>query len=225
MPLGVEMHALAAMTLWPSHTRGTAGWLVNRSALAISLIGACLLGSWLSMRYDKLIGWWSAGIWLATPGIAHVATQGLIDGALATYCLASALCVCELIGSSQGDHGWPQVVYWSALASLLGGATAAIKYPGLIFATLPCLLAVGWSIGIASRTRAPSRNLQALLGITGLSLLVTCVPWYAKNWWLAGNPVYPLAANLFGGQTLTPEKIASGAQRTRFRPPRTCSVT
>ncbi len=44
--------------------------------------------------------------------------------------------------------------------------------------------------------------------ITLLGLSVTCVPWYAKNWWLTGNPVYPLAASVFGGQTLTPEKIA-----------------
>ncbi len=51
-----------------------------------------------------------------------------------------------------------------------------------------------------------------------VSLSLTCVPWYIKNWALAGNPVYPLAAGIFGGETLTAEKIAQWQAAHRVPP-------
>ena len=38
------------------------------------------------------------------------------------------------------------------------------------------------------------------------AVLLGCGLWLAKNWTLAGNPVYPLLYGVFGGRTLTPEK-------------------
>ena len=90
---------------------------------------------------------------------------------------------------------------------LIAGGAAALKYPGLIYATLPCLLFIALMVVRLFRHQQSSHAIRLMI-VTLLGLSVTCLPWYAKNWYLAGNPVYPLAANIFGGQTLTPEKIA-----------------
>ncbi len=200
MPLGAEMHALAMMTL--TGRQPWLGGLIGKSiTAAISLLGAVCLGAWVAQRLGSFSGWTAAGLWLGTPGITHVATQGLIDGVLATYVFTTALITWQAIVADKS-----QLRMW-ALAFLLAGASAALKYPGLIFGTLPCLAAgsvVTWQ-WVRAR-QAPRAGRLIACALFGLAL--TCLPWYAKNWWLAGNPVYPLAANVFGGRTLTPEKIA-----------------
>lgn len=205
MPLGAEMHSLAAMTLMQKTDPWSGGLSGKAITAAISIVGAILLGGWVAQRIGRFSGWSAAGIWLGTPGITHVATLGLIDGVLATYVLATAIAVMALVDRS--DKSTTPDSWTVALVCLLGGATAALKYPGLIYATLPCLLWVGFEIVRLFRRRQSSQAWRVtVIAIAALS--VTCVPWYAKNWYMTGNPVYPLAANYFGGKTLTPEKIA-----------------
>ncbi len=203
MPLGAEMHTLAVMSLWSGSDTWFGGLTGKSITASISLVGALLLGSWVAMRLGSLTGWSAAGIWLGTPGITHVAALGLIDGVLAVYVLATALAACHFVFA-------PSQANSTATAfpiGLLAGAAAGIKYPGLIFATLPCLLLFGYWLVRSYRQQSTGAAIRgSLIMLIGLSL--TALPWYAKNWWLAGNPVYPLAAGLFGGQTLTPEKIA-----------------
>jgi hypothetical protein len=72
----------------------------------------------------------------------HVAGCGLIDLALGAYLTASVICLTELAKRrAQAD-----LVAWlhqlSPLALFFAGSAAACKYPGLIFALLPCLLIV-----------------------------------------------------------------------------------
>lgn len=219
MPLGTEMHTLAMMTLVGQTDPWWAGLIGKSITAALSLIGAALLGGYLARKFGSLCGWWAAGLWLATPGIAHVAMLGLIDGALATYVLATVLCVMQATQSwragIQSDRS--AVLGWWGLAGVMAGAAAAAKYPGLIFAVAPACAALalrvgtGWYPGQGKKLRAESplplrqRWLASILFTLGL--VVTCAPWYAKNWVQAGNPVYPLAANIFGGETLTASKI------------------
>ncbi len=99
MPLGAEMHALAAMTILQDQDTWLGGLMGKSITAAISLVGAILLGSWLAQRLGPLAGWSAAGIWLGTPGITQVATFGLIDGVLATYVLATALAMSRTVVS------------------------------------------------------------------------------------------------------------------------------
>lgn len=205
MPLGAEMHSLAAMTLLPRSDLWLGGMIGKAITAAISIVGALLLGGWVAQRMDTFSGWTAAGIWLGTPGITHVAALGLIDGVLATYVLATALAVVQLKDRRSKDS---KIDFASVLLPcLLGGAAAALKYPGLIYATLPCLLGIGYECFRLIRQKRSNQAVRLAM-IATLALSVTCVPWYAKNWLLAGNPVYPLAAKIFGGRTLTDEKIA-----------------
>lgn len=217
MPLGTEMHSLAMMTLVGEEDAWLGGLIGKSITAAFSLVGAALLGAFVTRKFGTLFGWCAAGIWLTSPGIAHVAIIGLIDGALATYVLAAAVAMIGALESlrersltlqTPEDSQWPSLrlmTYWR-IAGVASGAAAAAKYPGLILAVIPVLVFLVWA---AWRFRRVFRQREVILaaGLIALELSATCGPWYVKNWVLAGNPVYPLAADIFGGKTLTPIKI------------------
>lgn len=234
MPLGAEMHSLAMMTLVGQPDAWIAGLMGKSILAAMTLLAAGLLGSFVSRRLGGLAGWLAAGLWLASPGLAQSSMLGLIDGVLATFVVAAAIATthaleCSKAWRTDGERlptcaaRLSQVgLNWWFLAGLFSGAAAATKYPGLVFAVAPVVASLGLlgavryirpvrsqdsAAAVAEPAdRAPAIAAAALL--IGLGLSLTCVPWYAKNWVLAGNPVTPLAANIFGGKTLAPEKIA-----------------
>lgn len=219
MPLGIEMHSLAMMTFLGQED-GWLGGLIGKSITAsFSLVGAALLGAFLARQFGALVGWCAAGLWLTSPGIAHVAMFGLIDGALAAYILASSIAISDvlkvlrdrnsaaLLNQDENNQSRRRLLTYWRIAGVTSGAAAAAKYPGLILAVLPVCAFFVWT---AWRYRSVFQKREVILvaSFIALALAATCGPWYGKNWALAGNPVYPLAANCFGGKTLTPEKIA-----------------
>ncbi|MGN6548061.1 MAG: hypothetical protein ACTHK7_23705 [Aureliella sp.] len=246
MPLGTEMHTLAMMTLLGQTDPWLGGLLGKSITAAFSILGAALLGGYLARRLGSLCGWWAAGLWLAMPGIAHAAMLGLIDGAVATYVLAAALAAWRAIEALRVDRQLDakldesalaeqrsRALGWWGSAGILAGAAAAAKYPGLLFAVVPAgaeLVLAVWlnrfpgqaakgSLGISLlRTRLLGRDRWLATGLFALGLAATCMPWYAKNWVQAGNPVYPLAANIFGGRTLTAAKIEQWQRAHRVPP-------
>ncbi len=200
MPLAAEMHALAAMTLISGTDAWWIGALIGKTIIGLhSLLAAGLLGSHVARRWGTWQGWLAAGMLLACPGHGHVAMAGLIDAALGTYILAA------VVALNKWDCGR------LFLASILAGAAAACKYPGLIYAVVPLTaLVVVQAIRLGQYKQF---FVWCALVIAGLSL--TCLPWYAKNFALSGNPFYPLASNIFGGQTMTEAKAEQWASAHR----------
>lgn len=84
-----------------------------------------------------------------------------------------------------------------AVAGFCAGGAVSCKYPAVLFVAAPLLLYVAVSSG--KRCFKP-------LGIFALALAAGCGLWFAKNWALAGNPVYPLLYDWLGGATRTVEK-------------------
>lgn len=222
MPLGLEMHSLASMSIVGESSAEEPWWLGGLMGKAIigvhSLIGALLLGGFVARKTDsRWIGWGAAGLWLSVPGNAHVAHSGLIDAALGTYILASLVVVTELWqrlrnGAAEADM---RSLRWLVLLCFVySGFAAAAKYPGLIYAVLPCFAAVITAIRLVPKASRFSVAKQWVLPmLVGLS--VTCVPWYAKNTVLAGNPVYPLAYSVFGGKGLDSARAEQWAKAHR----------
>ncbi len=204
MPLGVEMHSLAAMTL----VGGPQGWwwggLIGKFMTGMfAILAALLLGGFVSRWLGSNMGWAAAGLLLSTPGNAQVSMAGLVDSALGAYVLAMIV-VWNLLKSTT-DHD--SLIVGVFLSSLFAGAAAACKYPGLVFAMFP-LLAMTARV-LASPAARPS--MQQKIGIAlalCLGLSLTCAPWLIKNAWQTGNPVYPLAASIFGAPGLSPPQIA-----------------
>ncbi|MCU0873730.1 MAG: hypothetical protein MUE50_15440, partial [Pirellulaceae bacterium] len=92
------------------------------------------------------------------------------------------------------------------LAGFLAGAAAACKYPALLLVVAPLTL---WSMFGQGRCRWQPAALFLL------AALCSCGLWYAKNWVLTGNPVYPL---VFGGISRTPERIEQWNRAHRVPP-------
>lgn len=74
---------------------------------------------------------------------------------------------------------------WLVLAGLMAGLAAGTKYLawGGIVVSIFWILLTGWNQGI---TKIFRRGF-----IYGVTLLLACFPWYLKNWFWAGNPIYP----------------------------------
>ncbi len=201
MPLGSEMHTLAAMTM----VGGADGWwwggLIGKGITgSFSLLAAALLGGFVARRLGTWSGWTAAGLLLSTPGNAHVSMAGLIDMVIATYLLSATILVAD---------SWPRLrkgtVHFRELfvISLLAGSAAACKYTGVVFVTLPIFMAL--MIGLMLSRNRYVWGRWVLAG--SLGILLSCAPWYAKNYAWTGNPVFPLATSLFGASGLSESQI------------------
>ncbi len=210
MPLGAEMHSLAWMVLWGGDEGWWFGSLIGKGiVVSSSLFTAVLAGSFSARHCGRCIGWAVAGLLLAFPGHVHVATAGLIDAIVGAYILAAMIVLtnwwlAETEPTSSESGGSKQSNFFvPLLIALLLGAAAACKYPGLILGVVP-VVPVVFLVGM--RAESGWRHSVAVLAIA-IGLSVTCAPWFLKNWWLTGNPVYPLVTSVFGGEGLTEDVI------------------
>ena len=96
------------------------------------------------------------------------------------------------------DHG--AATTWLALAGIMSGFAASIKY-----LSLPVLLIVAAIVAWKSieKAKRPIPQLLNNLLIYGFSAGLIMGAWYIKNWLWTGNPVYPL---VFGGLGWDPLK-------------------
>ncbi len=83
------------------------------------------------------------------------------------------------------------------LSGLMAGGAMSCKYPAALFVFLPL---AAWALFARRRF-----HWQALALFTFAALLGSGL-WFAKNLALTGNPVYPLAYNVFGGEGWSAEK-------------------
>lgn len=202
MPLGGEMFALLGMTLMPGEDGWWYGALIGKVVMAITAILTALLLFTAGRRMGSTTaGVVAALVYLSTPWIYIVSVSGRNEGVLAFY-LALAVYAIWLWRNET-----PVPAHWLKLAGFFAGSAAAVKYTAVPLVAVPLLLAAvfgyrrfDWRSGFIF--------LVGALAAGGL--------WYAKNVALTGNPVYPLAANILGGETRTPEKNAqwSAAHKT-----------
>ncbi len=202
MPLGAEMHSLAAMVL----VGGTDGWwlggIIGKVIVgSFSLLTAALLGGFCARKFGRWNGWVAAGLLLAMPGVAHVTMAGLIDMVLAAYLLGAMIVLTELLpkisaGEARVGDLFP--------LCFMAGAASACKYTGLLYVVVPIYAAIAWN-AFRSHSR---RQVVSFVAAGFFGLLGTCIPWFAKNYWQTGNPVYPLAAGVFRSRGLSVEQVA-----------------
>jgi hypothetical protein len=99
---------------------------------------------------------------------------------------------------SQGEgKGWRFVV----LLGVLAGCAMSCKYTGAVSAVVPLgllVLWVSWKSSGVHRDRA--RNLVIAGSLFAAGVFVAIGPWLMKNWVETGNPVFPLAFSIFGGE-------------------------
>jgi len=84
----------------------------------------------------------------------------------------------------------------AALSGLLGGAAMSFKMQGIPYFGLLLIFAlyIAWR---GRRQKTPRWRAVAIFAAVGL---LVASPWYIKSWVITGNPVYPFAYSIFGGE-------------------------
>lgn len=201
MPLGAEMHALAAMVVTQEWY---AGAIVGKVVIAcFAPIAAAGIYAFSCRFLSPAAGVVGAIAYLTTPWVLHVSGEGLIDGVLGCYSLlAIYMAVLWRQALVEGAAGLARRRLIGC--GLLAGAAVACKYPAVLLVALPLVGFVALSQAVPRGRRTRLIAVSVLLA----AMAIPAGPWFAKNWVLTGNPTYPLLYSVFGGKTRTPEKDA-----------------
>jgi len=218
MPLATEMLSLLAMEIAGDWWLGAlAGKTVVAAFAPLTALALLAAGRRL---FSPAAGVFAAVVYISTPWIAFVSTNGLVEGAAAFYLLTAAyaaLVSTKGAGSLFSPHPrssnpphdepgqprrWaPASISTAALAGYLAGAAVSCKYPAALFVVVPLL---AWLA--LDQFGADGRIAWKPAGVFLLTVALGCGLWLGKNGVLAGNPTYPLLYRVFGGRTWTDEK-------------------
>lgn len=231
MPMGAELHTIATIDWWRWTGKEDAWWwgaLSGKIVIAgYALLAAILAGAAVRRRCGPLVGIWMTALALAMPALCEEAGLGLVEPAVACYFAGGILLIVSAWSPRRGSSA---NVNQASLASALwigffAGSALACKYPALLFVVLPLGIAAAWG-NLSGRNASISEDTGTTdnetdsetktfswkpnwrhLAWFSLAVAVTAGPWFAKNLVFTGNPVYPLAGNVFGGRTMTDAKI------------------
>jgi hypothetical protein len=200
-PFLAEMLVLLGMVL-----RGDWYWgaLVGKCVLfAFAPLTALTLYAAGRRYFSPQAGLVAALVFLSTPWIDRITIIAYVEGPL-TFFLAASL-LAALIAIERFREKLP-AARDVLLVGLLAGSGMACKYTGLLQVVVPMGLAIVGGAWLVLRG-SPNRSSSMLKAVVAFSLgvAITIGPWLLKNLYETGNPVYPLAYNLFGGRGWSPE--------------------
>jgi hypothetical protein len=189
MPFNVEMLHLLGMEVIGDWWRGA---LVGQVVIMLYAPAAAAMIALVAQRWGSpRAAWFAALIYLTTPWVYRIAALPYVEGPLCFFPAALAW-----VAGRAWDAG-PELRtrFWGVAGGLAGGAMAC-KYPGLISAVLP--------FGALAAVDAVRRRswLTVLAYATGCAIIIG--PWLIKNLIDTGNPVFPLAYDVFGGRHWSP---------------------
>lgn len=193
-PLNVEMLYLHAMIVLDDDL--DMGTVANSIHLILGALTVAAI--WAAARDVGRRAGVVAGVLTATCGwlvylsaLAYVEHGLLFFGALSAGCLLRAIRM-EINESPANDplhHA--QLNRWFLLAGVFSGLSCGCKYTAVPLFAAPSLFALLF----AKSDSIPSRLRYTALFTIGW--LVTLAPWLARNYAFTGNPVFPLASEIF----------------------------
>ena len=197
--------------------------ILLRGDIAAKLLHACfglLLAGLVYLNARRFFGrksaWLAVVILTSMPMINTLAGWAYNDLALAFYQLASLYAIINylllknnLAKRSTGVLTQPSIHHsefavqnsllpWLLLSAVFAGLAMGLKYTSFV---TPLVVAglIGWDL---IRSKSTPDRLATLKNLAVFALVAGLVaaPWYLKNWFFTGNPVYPFLFDLFGGQ-------------------------
>lgn len=185
-PFTLEMWFLAAQQLRPNLLEGAVlAKLFHWLMLPLTCAGLIAIGQrHLSLRAGLL----AACLFASLPVVLNEATTAYIDLGLAAWTVLAFATFANWLHTRD--------VYWLTWSGAFCGFGLGTKYLGaLVFGWLLLWLLVD---GLRSNTKLGG----PLLRFVGLALLLGG-GWYLRNWQWTGNPVFPFAFEIFGGEGWT----------------------
>ena len=151
-------------------------------ALALAAIGRRVL--------SRPVGFLAAALYVSLPMAQGQATTAYIDLGFSAFAWLAILSFLR----AQTSHNWRDFI----LCGLFCGFCLHSKYFGaLVFGFLGI-----WLLG--AQIRAKNLSARPILAFA-IPALVVGLPVYLRNWHWTGNPVFPFAFGIFGGQGWTAE--------------------
>ncbi|PQO39063.1 hypothetical protein C5Y96_04155 [Blastopirellula marina] len=195
MPMGAEMWALLPMIF----LTGPQGWLTG------ALVGKLIIGLFTLLTAGLLYGAGKRliGVWggraaalaaIAVPWLTYQSGTGLVDGVWAFFTLAATYPVLIVLNDpSKEEHRDGLAI----LSGLMAGMAFSVKYPALLVVVLPVFGL--WIFAVRTDWR--------LLVMHVVAVTVAISPWLMRNAIDTGNPVFPLAGNVFPTDVRSEDQI------------------
>ncbi len=182
-PANAEMLYLLAMVLRGGPLAGVGVAQLLNAMLAFLTVAA----AWLAGRETSPTAGVVAGVLAATTGwLTYLSGLAYVENAMLFFAM---LALAAMVRASAEECLTP--LRWLGVAGVLAGWSAGCKYTAVVLIVLPLLLAV--SVG-----RWPSlRHRLAACLVFALSAAGSFAPWMLKNVVFTGNPVFPLAGEVF----------------------------
>ncbi len=173
-PALAQMLFVAAMAL----KSDVAAQVVHWTFLVLTL-GA--LVAFAARYFSSRVGWLAAALLVAVPSILLVSTYAYNDAALMLYTTTALFWTLRAIETQRARD--------FVLAGALAGFALGEKYTALF---IP--LALGAIV--LFQNKLPTRRAFTQAILLGIAALALGIPWYARNYFFVGNPIYPF---VFGG--------------------------
>lgn len=178
-PMGVEMLYTIPLGIWSDTSARLLALAIGIFALSsVIALGRIRQSVWLGLAAVTLLVFGFLKF-----NLFQLLTDAYVDFAVTLEVTCAAIAILYFLRSSDRR--------WAVVAALFAGFAASFK---------PTALFLGISIAIVllmELVRMRSSNIPKLI----VSLLIICLlpllPWMFRTWYLTGNPIYPMLANVF----------------------------
>lgn len=189
MPFLTEMLSLSGMVLCDDWYLGA---LAGKTVLASFAVLTSMCVFAIAREYfSSTAAWIAALVHLTTPWTYRISIIAYVEGGLSFFVAASVLAVIRATRCIEQDRQ-----RWVFLAGVMTGSAMSCKYPGLISAVIPCWV---WLVVARWKSTRCAKQLCSTTIVFGFGVIAAVGPWLIKNTIETGNPVYPLAYEMFGG--------------------------
>ena len=193
-PMSIELQFLWAMLVGGTDAGGMGEKAAGFLGAALGILSCFLIWEWTRNLQMKRFWCLAAVASIATvPTSWAVTTSAYVDLAVALY-VALAIDAMARWWESL-EHGW------LLRAAVFVGFALAAKFT-ILYLALPIVLVVL----IRLRTVTDELNRQRILKEAAVAVaLVSLVagPWYLRNWWLSGSPLFPFFLDLWPAHVST----------------------
>ncbi|MBM4074209.1 MAG: hypothetical protein FJ267_01020, partial [Planctomycetes bacterium] len=219
-PFLTEMLILCGMVIYGDWEWGA---LAGQAAIAgfapLTAIGLYGTGArW----FGKPHGLFAALVWLTTPWAYRISIIAYAEGGLACYLFAALAACLPIVWSDDNSLPTCRLNETPAdeatcrlqrnlafVTGLLSGSAMACKYTGLVSVVIP--IGVILLVRHVRREERFQKNWKGgalKFTLFGFGVILAIAPWLVKNAIETGNPVYPLAYSIFGGDGINEELAA-----------------
>lgn len=151
------------------------------------------LATWSFCRryFDWKVGVWAGTLFSFIPVLVIFGSLGYVDAGLCFFQLMAFWAVVNWSDDSQPGG--------LVLAGILTGLAMGVKHQGI--ATFFVGGIVVWAVGARRGGMVHGIKTVGIFAAVSLGLML---PWYARSYVLAGNPIWPMANGLFAGEPFGP---------------------